>query len=253
MLFNLTSHLRARHLLPLLVLFTPLLLRAQISGKVIDDEGWAMTGATVQWLPDGAGTTVDGDGNFTLPASDHERFRITFLGYASREFRKDTLTLPLRVTLYEDGVALTQVQVTVRDNGSSASLLQTHNIESISSKELRKAPCCSLAESFENSPVVDLAYGDPLTGRREIQLLGLSGRYAQLTLEKRPMLDGLASPFALDLIPGPWAQSLQLSKGAASLESGAQGIAGAINTELIKPTDGPKLFVNTFANSQGRG
>ncbi|MEO0731199.1 MAG: TonB-dependent receptor [Bacteroidota bacterium] len=246
-------HLRPRQILAVLVLLTPLLLHSQITGQVLDDEGWAMTGATVQWLPDGPGTTVDADGKFILPASDLQRFRITFLGYVPREFHRDSLQLPLRVTLYADEVALTQVQVSARDNGSSASLLQTHNIESISSKELRKAPCCSLAESFENSPVVDLAYGDPLTGRREIQLLGLSGRYAELTLEKRPLLDGLASPYALDLIPGPWASGLQLSKGAPSLAASAQGIAGAINTELIKPTDGPDLFVNAFTHSQGRG
>lgn len=212
-----------------------------------------MTGATVSWS-DGTGTTVDVDGKFSLPfAEGQSRFKISFLGYVTREFFVDTLEFPLSIEMQEEQVALTQVQVVARDNGSAASVLKTQNIESISSKELRKAPCCSLAESFENSPVVDLTYGDPLTGRREIQMLGLRGNYSQLTLEKRPMLDGLASPFALDLIPGPWVQGIQISKGVGSLESGAQGMAGAINTELIKPTDGPGLFLNGFGGSQGRG
>jgi outer membrane receptor for ferrienterochelin and colicins len=242
-----------RQIAPLFILLFSLPLSAQVSGVVTDNEGWAMTGATVSWL-EGPGTTVDVDGKFTLPlAEGQSRFQISFLGYVTREFFLDTLQSPLRIEMEEDQVSLTQVEVVARDNGHAASVLKTQNMESISSKELRKAPCCSLAESFENSPVVDLTYGDPLTGRREIQMLGLRGNYSQLTLEKRPLLDGLASPFALDLIPGPWVQGIQISKGTGSLESGAQGMTGAINTELIKPTDGPKLFLNGFGGTQGRG
>lgn len=251
---ELALHQRSRLLIFLfLLLLSGQQVFAQVHGSVLDTEGYAMTGATVQWL-EGSGTTVDVDGNFHLAAeAGKERFKISFLGYTVREFWTDTLAGELSIVLYEAETALTQVQVTARDNGRSASVLNARNIESISSKELRKAPCCSLAESFENSPVVDLSYGDPLTGRREIQVMGLKGNYTQLTLEKRPMLDGLASPYALDLIPGPWVQGIQISKGPGSLESGAQGMAGAINTELIKPIDGPKLFLNAFAGSQGRG
>lgn len=250
------SHLRPRLKFMisccLLSLF-PTLLTAQIQGTVIDEDGYAMTGATVKWL-EGGGTTVDVDGKFELEnQAGQDRFQISYLGFTTRKFWLDTLETPLKIILTEAGTSLDAVEVTARDNGRSASLLSNRNIESISSKELRKAPCCSLAESFENSPVVDLTYGDPLTGRREIQVLGLRGNYTQLTLEKRPMLDGLASPFALDLIPGPWVNGIQIGKGSGSLESGAQGITGEINTELIKPPHGPKLYVNLFGSSQGRG
>ena len=236
----------------------PLLLGAQaagepLTGTAFDTDDYPLVGATVRW-PDNTGTTVDAAGNFSLARhAEHDRFTVSFLGYETREYWLDTVDFPLAVVLYEAGTSLTEIQVTARDDGRSASILTTGNIESISSKELRKAPCCSLAESFENSPVVDLTYGDPLTGRREIQVLGLRGNYTQLTLEKKPMLDGLASPFALDLIPGPWVSGIQIGKGSGSLESGAQGMTGQINTELVKPTDGPKLFLNGFAGSQGRG
>ncbi|MFT4687218.1 MAG: hypothetical protein ACJATN_000390 [Neolewinella sp.] len=253
MLFQPPLHLRPRLLLPfILFLLTPL-LHAQTHGEVFDADDYPLVGATVRWA-DGSGTTVDVDGHFHLPEKlNQNQFEISYLGFATREFLTDTLEFPLRIVMIEKGTALGEIQVTARDGGRSASLLKARNIETISSKELRKAPCCSLAESFENSPVVDLTYGDPLTGRREIQMLGLRGNYTQLTLEKRPMLDGLASPFALDLIPGPWVNSIQIGKGSGSLESGASGLTGEINTELIKPTNGPKAYVNLFAGSQGRG
>ena len=250
-----------RLLLLMIILVMPYSARTQVqseelnavSGTVFDDDGYPLAGATVLWQ-DGTGTTVEVDGTFTLPVPEGARsFTISYLGFTARTYAVAGLNLPLNVTLEEAAASLGEVRITARDNGNSASVLKARNIESISSKELRKAPCCSLAESFENSPVVDLTYGDPLTGRREIQMLGLRGNYTQLTLEKRPMLDGLASPYALDLIPGPWVQGIQIGKGAGSLESGAQGITGAINTELKNPVTGPKLHVNAFAGTQGRG
>ena len=219
----------------------------------MDADEYAMAGATVSW-ENGTGTTVDADGNFVLLLAEGQtKFTISYLGFTPQTFVAEEVTGPLTVVLEEAGTTLGDVTVTARDNGNSASVFETQNVESISSKELRKAPCCSLAESFENSPVVDLTYGDPLTGRREIQMLGLRGNYTQLTLEKRPMLDGLAAPYALDLIPGPWVQGIQIGKGSGSLESGAQGMTGEINTELKNPVLGPKLHLNAFAGSQGRG
>ncbi len=242
-----------RLLLPLFLFSLPPFLLAQTQGDVFDTDDYPLVGATVTWA-DGSGTTVDADGHFELPEkAGQNQFQISYLGFATREFMTDTLSFPLRIVMTEEGTSLGQVEVTARDGGRAASLLNNRNIESINSKELRKAPCCSLAESFENSPVVDLAYGDPLTGRREIQMLGLRGNYTQLTLEKRPMLDGLASPYALDLIPGPWVKGIQIGKGAGSLESGANGLTGQINTELIKPPHGPKAYLNLFGSTQGRG
>lgn len=254
-----TPHRRPRPVLFLLLLLccSPLLnaqtTTAQIQGTVFDADDYPMAGATVRWVG-GGGTTVDIDGNFQLaPENDLTVFEVSYLGFAPRQFRVDTLSNPLTIILLEEGSTLGEVQVTARDAGATGSITNARNVERIGEKELRKAPCCSLAESFENSPVVDLSYGDPLTGRREIQMLGLRGNYTQLTLEKRPLLDGLASPYALDLIPGPWVKSIQIGKGAGSLESGAQGMTGEINTELVRPPHGPKLYVNAFAGSQGRG
>lgn len=246
------SHPRARHLLSLLLLFSSLFLSAQITGTVHDPDGYPLPGATVRWTA-GGGTTVDAEGRFNLAVeAGRDSFVISYLGFDDQTFAADQPG-PLAVVLTETAASLDAVEVTDRDGGRAASLLSDHNIETVSSKELRKAPCCSLAESFENSPVVDLTYGDPLTGRREIQMLGLRGAYTQLTLEKRPMLDGLASSYALDLIPGPWVSGIQIGKGSGSLESGAQGLTGEINTELIKPVNGPRLFVNGFGSTVGRG
>jgi hypothetical protein len=210
-----------------------------------------MVGATVRWLA-GPGTVTGADGSFTIERPDTATVLIaSFIGFGEA---KTTVAPEQRIVdiVLREGETLEEVEVTYRQKGSYTSTLETRNVESITSKELRKAPCCSLAESFETNPTIDLSYGDPLTGTREIQVLGLRGNYTLLTLEKRPALNGLATPYAMDFIPGTWLQGLQVGKGAGSVESSAAGLNGQLNAELVKPQLDKPLFVNLFANSMGR-
>ena len=45
------------------------------------------------------------------------------------------------------------------------------NMELISSKELLRAACCNLGESFTTNPSVDVNYADAATGAQQIKLL----------------------------------------------------------------------------------
>lgn len=86
-------------------------------------------------------------------------------------------------------------------------------------EELFKAACCNLGESFVNNPSVDVSYSDATTGAKQIKLLGLSGTYVQMLTENIPNFQGAASPFALDYVPGPWMQSIQVS-GSSTVKNG---------------------------------
>ena len=90
----------------------------------------------------------------------------------------------------------------------------------ITRTELFRAACCNLGESFTTNPSVDVNYSDAATGARQIRLLGLSGSYVQMLSENVPDLRGLAAPYALGYVPGPWMQSIQVSKGSASVKNG---------------------------------
>ena len=71
----------------------------------------------------------------------------------------------------------------------------------------------SLSESFETNASVDVNYTDAATGAKQIQLLGLAGNYTQILTENIPAMYGLASAYGLNYIPGPWMESIQVSKG----------------------------------------
>ena len=126
------------------------------------------------------------------------------------------------------------------------------NTEMITASELLRAACCNLGESFTTNPSVDVNYADAATGAQQIKLLGLSGTYVQMLTENMPNLRGVASPFALNYIPGPWMQSIQVSKGASSVKNGYESITGQINVEFKKPQATPFADANLYVNTQGK-
>ena len=126
------------------------------------------------------------------------------------------------------------------------------NMELISSKELLRAACCNLGESFTTNPSVDVNYADATTGAQQIKLLGLSGTYVQMLTENIPNYRGVAAPYALGYIPGPWMQSIQVSKGASSVKNGSESITGQINVEFKKPQATPFADANIYYNTKGK-
>ena len=120
------------------------------------------------------------------------------------------------------------------------------NTDFISSSELLRAACCNLGESFTTNPSVDVNYADAATGAQQIKLLGLSGTYVQMLTENIPNYRGAAAPYSLGYIPGPWMQSIQVSKGASSVKNGYESITGQINVEFKKPQATPFADANLY-------
>ena len=133
--------------------------------------------------------------------------------------------------------------------GNYISRFKDVRTEVISAAGLCKMACCNLAESFENSASVTVGYSDAVTGARQIRLLGLSGVYAQMLDETRPVMRGLSAPFGLSYVPGQWLESIQIAKGSSSVINGVECMTGQINMEHRKPTDEKPLFLNAAVMS----
>lgn len=146
-----------------------------------------------------------------------------------------------------DEVIIVQRQKGVRKVRDSAL-----NTDAISKAELFRAACCNLGESFTTNASVDVNYSDAATGARQIKLLGLSGAYVQMLTENVPNLRGVAAPFGLGYIPGPWMQSIQVSKGASSVKNGYESVTGQINVEFLKPQTDQSLSANAYVDLFGK-
>ena len=147
---------------------------------------------------------------------------------------------------------LEEVKVESSKKGIQKSLTKTVNTTVVSGKELLKAACCNLAESFETNPSIDVNFSDALTGTKQIKMLGLTSPYLMITEENIPSVRGASQAHGLSFTPGTWVESIQITKGAGSVVNGFESISGQINTELIKPMKDIPFFLNAYGASDSR-
>jgi outer membrane receptor for ferrienterochelin and colicin len=147
---------------------------------------------------------------------------------------------------------LEDVKVEAVKKGIRKSLTTTANTSVVGSKELLKAACCNLAESFETNPSIDVNFADALTGTKQIKMLGLTSPYLMITEENIPSVRGASQAYGLSFTPGTWVESIQITKGAGSVVNGYESISGQINTELIKPIKDIPFFLNAYGASDSR-
>lgn len=210
-----------------------------------------LANASVFWYGTNNGVITGTDGIFsiaTLPSNN-----LLIISYAG--YKSDTIEVTpndeLRIILATDQ-QLKEVTVNSKKQSTYINNFSPIRTQIMTGKELLKAACCNLSESFETNPSVDVSYNDAVTGSKQIQLLGLSGNYVQLTVENLPGPRGIATALGLNSIAGPWIESIQLSKGVGSVANGYESISGQINVELKKPEAAEKFLANIYANDGGR-
>lgn len=229
-------------------------LSAQVKGTVKDISGEPIPGANVFWMNAGQGVSTKEDGSFFIikPPKGH-MLVVSFIGFENDTIHVDDKHVTLDIVLTE-GVELGEVNVVTRKLGTMKLRNSVLNQDMISSAELSRAACCNLGESFVTNPSVDVSYSDAATGAKQIKLLGLSGTYVQMLTENIPNYRGAASPYGLGYVPGPWMQSIQVSKGISSVKNGYEAITGQINVEFKKPQlpEADWVSANLFGSSTGR-
>ena len=222
----------------------------KITGKVVSMDNEPLVGATIKVLNSVRGTITDIDGNFEIAdVQNSDQIVISFIGYIS-----DTLNAsfenPYYIQLSEDAEKLDEV--IIKGRSSSIDELKPILNELISEKELLKAACCNLSESFETNASVDVSFADAITGAKTIKMLGLDGRYVLISREGIPHIRGLNAKYGLLYIPGTWIQSIDVGKGAGTVINGFESMTGQINVEVKKPESSEKWYLNGYVNSFGR-
>lgn len=208
-------------------------------------------GANVYWLGSTDGTSTDVDGFFEMDKSDNSKsLVISYVGY-----KNDTIDMTGQNSvqlLLKSNFILDEVSIEYKKKTTEISFLNTLKVQNISEKELCKAACCNLSESFETNPSVDVSFTDAVTGTRKIEMLGLAGPYVQVMRENMPYIRGLAALYGFSYTPGTWIESMQLNMGAASVVNGPEAMTGQINVEIKKPGESERLYVNGFFNEAQR-
>ncbi|WP_304234226.1 TonB-dependent receptor [Jiulongibacter sediminis] len=228
-------------------------LNAQtISGKILEKPDEPLIGASVRWVQNPQNATfTDENGEFEILRNNlQHQLVISYIGYIT-----DSVMAhgdgPFTFYLSPDNQNLEEV--VVKSSSTAIDRISPMQTQIITTKELAKAACCNLSESFETNASVSVSYADAITGARQIQMMGLAGKYVQTNIENMPGVRGLSIPFGLSYVPGTWIQSIDVAKGVSSVINGYESMSGAINVELQKPDLAERLYANAYVNEVGRG
>ena len=224
-----------------------------LRGVVRDADNQPLVGASVYWEGTTIGASTDAEGAFLLHrVKGYDNLVASYLGFVNDTLHVANGAERIEFALRADGVELEDVVVEGNLSGNFVKRDGIVKNEMISFAGLCKMACCNLAESFENSASVTVGYSDAISGARQIKMLGLAGTYTQILDENRPIMRGLSAPYGLSYTPGMWLNSIQVSKGVASVTAGHEAITGQINLEHRKPTDDERLFVNLYLDDELR-
>lgn len=240
----------------IILLFPLMTLGQNLTGNVLglNQSGKydPLPGASLHWLNTETGTVSDTSGKFSIPyVGNSSQIVVSYVGYAD-----DTLTVRQDVRFMNivkrTLMSTDSVVIKAKISGSSVSSINPQFQESLNQRELYKAACCNLGESFQSNATVDVSYQDAASGAKQIRLLGLSGIYSQIITENTPAMRGLATAYGLGYIPGPWMERIDIAKGASSVLNGYEGLTGQINVEYKKPEKSPRLYLNLYGNQMSR-
>lgn len=238
-----------------ILLFIPLLTFSKdiLKGYVSDSQDQPLIGASVKWENSNSGVITNDEGYFEISgvAGKDHMLTISYVGFKDKVVHIHSFHEVQKITLSEN-TELNEVIIEKSVPGTIKARREVLQTEKITTRELQRAACCNLSESFETNPSVDISFSDAVTGAKQIQLLGLAGTYVQTLTENYPNFRGVASIYGLDYIPGPWMESIQISKGAASVKNGYESITGQMNVEYKKPNNSDPLSLNVFASDAGR-
>lgn len=234
--------------------FCALFIYAQghIEGKINDQKGLPLVGANIVLENTSLATTTDAKGKFHLDFNCEFPFdiKVSFIGFQSKNVTvKDNSFLTVSLS---ESIEIEEVTVESKVSTTELSMVNPLQVQKISSKELQKAACCNLSESFETNATVDVSFTDAVSGAKQIKMLGLDGIYIQITQENVPLIRGLSSAYGLSYVPGTWIESIQIIKGAGSVINGFESFAGQINLEYFKPENTDKIFWNFYTNSESK-
>lgn len=225
--------------------------QATLKGKVYDKNEKPLEGVLIFWEDTQNSVRTDKDGNFEIKGTAHDHMLHALLfGYEEQVQHVHDKSQQM-VFVLKDKTELEEVVIS-KSLGRYSSSIDVMKTEYVTTRELTRAACCSLSESFETNPSVDVSYSDAVTGAKQIQLLGLSGTYIQMLTENFPNFRGAAKLYGLDYVPGPWMSSILVSKGAASVKNGYESISGQVDVEYKKPAEADPLSLNVFFSDASR-
>jgi outer membrane receptor protein involved in Fe transport len=249
-------------ILILTFLLTSMLVHAQsglIAGKVLDEKGETVLGATVSLEGHSKGGKTDLDGKFSLRGIADGKYiiKITYVGYEAKLINdievKQGKSEFINITLIKASKSLKEVKVTktVKRESVSALLIQQKNLstisDGISGETIKKTADRNTAE------ILKRVSGVTIVENKFPVIRGLADRYnmAMLNGDILPSSESDRKAFSFDIFPSTLVENMVIVK-AATPDRPAEFSGGLIDltTKGIQTESFLNIQIGTGMNNQ---
>lgn len=195
----------------------------KIKGRVVDEKGEPIVGATVRVKGGSEGTITDVNGNYSLSVPSNSNVEISYVGFTTQQVYVGHKQ-QLDVTLKEDNTVLNEVVVV--GYGTQRKIDLTGSVSTISAKELLEAPMQNVSNLLSGK----------FSGLTSIQSSGKPGADGTSLFVRGLNSFGSNSPMVIiDGVPGTMdylnpndIDNISILKDAAAAIYGVQGANGVI-------------------------
>jgi TonB-dependent receptor len=221
-----------------------------IRGRITDELGLGLPGATLYIVEINKGSITDVNGNFTMvevPAGDH-LVTITYIGYKRAEQTVTVVegqTTELNISL-EPGFTQAGEVIVIGDRlkGQAKALNQQRtnaNITNVvAADQIGRFPDANIGDALKRIPGITIQ--NDQGEARNIIIRGLAPQLNSVTIngERIPSAEGDNRNVQLDLIPSDMIQTIQVNK-AVLPDMDADAIGGSVNLVTRSEPTGPRL------------
>ncbi len=194
-----------------------------ITGKVTDDKGQPLAGATILVKGTGKGTKTDANGSFSIDADPNSTLTISYVGFENTTIKisnQETISVQLKPSI------VVSDQVVIIGYGNQSKIKVTGSIASISGKQLENQPVGQLAQKLQGRLAgvqVNQSSGVPGGGGLSFRIRGAAsingGNEPLYVIDGAPIVGGLTTinPDEIDnisILKGPSAAALYGSRAA---------------------------------------
>ena len=223
---------------------------AKIHGKVVDDAGEVLIGASVIYRSDisiGAVADIEGIYELTVPSGECKLIcRYTGM-------KPDTITITLKAaedkevnfTLFSYIREFEEVDVRV---GKFDKPIEEQTVTMIVLKPelIENKNTRSIETALDQTPGLNILDGEPQIRGGSGFTFGVGSKVAVI-VDDMPMLSGDAGRPEWGFIPVENISQIEVVKGAASVLSGSSALSGSVNIRTAYPTSKPKTKINIYS------
>jgi outer membrane receptor protein involved in Fe transport len=249
---NMSSFKFLLHFILLFISFSAFTQSGKVVGKVRDDKGEVIMGASIILKKDiTIGAVSDESGNYMLEIPIGQNTVLCrYSGMTSDTlvvvvFENQTVSLDIVLSPVYQEIQVVEVKVGKFDKPLEDQTVSLHVIKPalIENKNTR-----SIETALDQTPGLNILDGEPQIRGGSGFTFGVGSKVAVL-VDDMPMLSGDAGRPEWGFIPVENIHQVEVVKGAASVLSGSSALSGSINIRTAYPTSKPLTKVNVYSGA----